>query len=441
MYPFIPLAWSLLTACGSDPEPLTCGEGELLDGETCVPEACGTGTWGNLETDPDTVYVDASAEAGGDGSEDRPFTVIQEGLDAQDDKAMVAVAAGTYVENLLLGRDQSGVHLAGRCRALVSLDGSQGSAEDDEGGAGLYLDGGLTSSWAVSGLTVTGAARAGLYQLGGRVTVEEVDFTQNGRFGLLLLSGQAEVRAARVHDNQRGGVGAAGHTVTLDQVEVLRSRAEAGGQWGRGIEVTTGSVLTVTDSTVANNEDVGIYLVESEATLVDSELHDNANVGLFGSESTVQMQGCRVFDEEDRGSSWNRGINVQDSTLVATDSTLESVNGGALSSYDSSVTLEGFDVLDARYGAGIYFDGFGQLSATGCLVQGNDGAGLTLRESQAVLTGCLFQENREAGLTITGGQATLDACEIGDTRPGDSGQGGFGIWASESDLVALDTRL
>ncbi|MDP6931928.1 MAG: hypothetical protein QGG40_03390 [Myxococcota bacterium] len=73
----------LLTACGTDPEPLTCAEGELLDGDACVPEACGTGTWGDLETDGDTIYVDASAEDGGDGSMDRPFTVIQEGLDTQ----------------------------------------------------------------------------------------------------------------------------------------------------------------------------------------------------------------------------------------------------------------------------------------------------------------------------------------------------------------------
>ena len=63
----MPLLLALLLACSTDPEPLTCAEGELLDGDLCVPEVCGTGTWGDLETDGYTIYVDASADAGGDG--------------------------------------------------------------------------------------------------------------------------------------------------------------------------------------------------------------------------------------------------------------------------------------------------------------------------------------------------------------------------------------
>ncbi|MDP6935685.1 MAG: hypothetical protein QGG40_22385, partial [Myxococcota bacterium] len=107
----MPLLLALLLACGTDdttPLASPCVEGELLDDEQCVPEACGTGTWGDLDTDSDTIYVDASADAGGDGSRDRPFTVIQEGLDAQDDKAMVAVAAGTYLENLQMTTSHAG---------------------------------------------------------------------------------------------------------------------------------------------------------------------------------------------------------------------------------------------------------------------------------------------------------------------------------------------
>ncbi len=127
---------TLLLACQGGPGPATaCPDGQIPDGTTCVPEACGTGTWGNLETADDTVYVDVTANAGGDGSKDAPFASIQDGLDAQGRDGMVAVAAGTYVENLELTKDHSGIHLAGRCRDLVVVDGSGGSADEEPWGA------------------------------------------------------------------------------------------------------------------------------------------------------------------------------------------------------------------------------------------------------------------------------------------------------------------
>ncbi|MDP6935552.1 MAG: hypothetical protein QGG40_21715, partial [Myxococcota bacterium] len=153
----------LLSACGTD-TPLTCAEGELLDGDACVPEACGTGTWGDLETDGDTIYVDGSAEEGGDGSKESPFTVIQEGLDAQGEDGMVAVAAGTYVENLEVTSDHSGVHLAGRCRELVTVDGSRATEAYGER-LGIYFKKmGKAAKWTASGLTVSASPYGGIIQ-------------------------------------------------------------------------------------------------------------------------------------------------------------------------------------------------------------------------------------------------------------------------------------
>ena len=81
----------LLWACsgGGLDTGVTCADGELLDGAQCVPEACGTGTWGDLEAD---VWVDGDAEEGGDGSQEAPFRTLAEAL-AEDTR--VGVAAGT----------------------------------------------------------------------------------------------------------------------------------------------------------------------------------------------------------------------------------------------------------------------------------------------------------------------------------------------------------
>ncbi|MDP6933876.1 MAG: right-handed parallel beta-helix repeat-containing protein, partial [Myxococcota bacterium] len=196
-----------LAACSTDPEPLTCAEGELLDGDACIPEVCGTGTWGDLQTDSDTLYVSAAADADGDGSRDRPFPTIQQGLDAQDEPAMVAVAAGTYVENLQMTGDHKGAHLAGRCRELVTIDGSAGTEDNHETGSGIFLYGpGLHDSWTVSGLTLTGAPWAGILVGHGSLALERVSATHNGRIGLDIEFGNLDAVDCVVRDNLSAGV-------------------------------------------------------------------------------------------------------------------------------------------------------------------------------------------------------------------------------------------
>ena len=87
---------ALDTGPGDDP---SCDTGYLDDAGDCVPLACGSGTWGALQTDEKTVFVDSAAAEGGDGSESAPFTSIQAGPDAAGDAdgGMVAVAARTWM--------------------------------------------------------------------------------------------------------------------------------------------------------------------------------------------------------------------------------------------------------------------------------------------------------------------------------------------------------
>ncbi|MFC1482614.1 hypothetical protein ACFL51_02290, partial [Myxococcota bacterium] len=64
-------------------EPCPYGYMEIIGYEECQPIGdCGTGTWGNIQIDATTVFVDATADAtGADGSQTTPFVTIQEAYD------------------------------------------------------------------------------------------------------------------------------------------------------------------------------------------------------------------------------------------------------------------------------------------------------------------------------------------------------------------------
>ena len=109
----------LLAACVDPTAPATasagCPAGEFLDGEACVPYSCGTGTWSDVEGDyfvgPGDSIQSAADEAGAAGG------------------GVVAVAAGAYVESLVLTEAHDGVQIAGRCAEMVVIDGSAGNLE------------------------------------------------------------------------------------------------------------------------------------------------------------------------------------------------------------------------------------------------------------------------------------------------------------------------
>ena len=89
---------------------------------TCRPVAdCGTGPWGDIAVDAGTIYVDAAFAGVPDGSAGSPFSTIQAAVDASSPGNVIAVAAGSYVEDVVI--DDHAVVLWGRCPQLVSVTG------------------------------------------------------------------------------------------------------------------------------------------------------------------------------------------------------------------------------------------------------------------------------------------------------------------------------
>src|SRR5262249_6424738 len=100
-----------------------CGKGQLaVPGDASCHDVapCGQSKWGAAPIEASTVFVDASYAGGAsDGSQNAPWTSVQEGVEHATDAAVGANAAGTYVEDVAIAKR---VRLWGRCPSEVELD-------------------------------------------------------------------------------------------------------------------------------------------------------------------------------------------------------------------------------------------------------------------------------------------------------------------------------
>ncbi len=432
---------ALLTACGGpdaprladDSAPLvaSCAEGEVLDGDACVPEACGVGTWGTLPVDENTVYVDVTAAVDGDGSESAPLTSIQAGADLAGDRGggLVAVAAGTYVEVVAMNSGHDGVVLAGRCRDLVTIDGSEGGKSDPA----LVIDGGRKlPEIGVEGVTVTGGRQTGVWVNSAMVSLHASDFRQNAEIGILVTGGET----------------------TLDGVGVYDTEPDRQGNLGRGIDVEGGAALIATGCTIQGSTELGVLA--------------------FGAGTSVELSDTQVLDTlPNTENEFGFGIDVEDgATLIATRCRIQgsTCTGIVATNPRTDVQLVETEVLDTLptpgglYGFGISAKDRATLTVTDGTVQGNSSAGVladsggtTVHLTRTVVSGtlpnpdgtggrgvnvqggaaltasdCTIQGNTEVGVLATseGTSVTLEGCEVLDTLQRSGGTAGHGVEAT-----------
>ncbi|MDP6933552.1 MAG: right-handed parallel beta-helix repeat-containing protein, partial [Myxococcota bacterium] len=329
------------------------------------------------------------------GSEDSPFRSIQQGLDAQDEKAMVAVAAGTYLENLQMTGDHSRVHLAGRCRELVVLDGSAGPSDDFTLGSGIYLAGtSLTASWTISDLTVTAAPSSGIVQVNGSLTLNRFSTLGNER-GLECYSGAIEGTDGLVEGNEDIGVFLANATATMVDIQVHDTED------GRGFDVES-STLSASDCLVQGSREFGIYMDDSEVSL--------DRVEILATSST-------------KNGTFGRGINAQNCTLVATDCNIRDSQELGVFLSTTTATLQ-----DVR------------VSDTAAASNGEAGWGLSVQDqSNLVMTGGLVMGNRELGVFVDRSTASLQAVEVRENLVNDESGYGYGMVVQDSEITVTDS--
>jgi hypothetical protein len=385
-----------------------CAAGLMaIPGETSCREVapCSGAPWGDIPVEPDTEYVDASYPGmDSDGSALKPWTNIQAAIDAASSGAIVAIAEGSYVENLTVsGRS---VRLWGVCPALVEVVGTS------PGEQALQVLGGADGT-EVRSLSMRGDTWGFFAADVSDVLLESVWVHHNAGRGIDVESFVAPtgvtLRASLVEQNHEVGFFSGGSEVTVETSILRDTQPNAQGLAGRGLSVQDNpgsgapSTFVLRASLLDKNREVALFVESSDATVESSVLRAT---------------------ELDTQQSVGRGIYIQahppmgaPSTLLLQSSLIELNHDAGIAAAGSNATVERSVVrntqLDAR-----------GLVGRGVAVEADPATGapsmLLVRES-------LVEQNHEIGIYVEGSEATVEASVVRATEPNAQGLLGLGV--------------
>jgi hypothetical protein len=222
------------TACRAigAPDAPSCATGlAAIPGESACHELadCAAAPWGNIPIDAGTQFVDASyAGAGSDGTSSKPWTTIGAAVSAAASGAIVAVAAGTYRENVAV--QGKPVRVWGRYAKLVEIVGSGGL-----GSAVITINGAASTGTEAHQIALTGDAQGIALSATKSVVLERIwihDTSQDG----LISAGDFTMRASLVERSHTTGLQlTGGHAVVETTVfrDVRRASKDARAQASR----------------------------------------------------------------------------------------------------------------------------------------------------------------------------------------------------------------
>ncbi|MFZ5785819.1 MAG: right-handed parallel beta-helix repeat-containing protein, partial [Acidobacteriota bacterium] len=373
------------------------GTMEVIGQSSCQPIGdCGSGTWGNLKVDASTVFVDAGYSGVSNGSMTQPYVAIGQALAEAKAGGRIAVAAGEYLEEVIL---KEGVILEGRCAQLVRLKGVSPTAP-----ATVVIAGGLAT---LRGLTISGPS-AGVRIDGTHAVLERVAVTECGAGGISVRAhGGLALRDSLVASNGMVGLWVVGSSAALERAVVRDTKSDPLGKGaGSGIEVAWQdgpAELSLKDSVVATNMTYGVSLWGATATIARSVVKDTQPAA-----DKTEGRGILCTTQES-----------QPSLLSLTDSLVAGNRMSGLQIHGSAATVERTVVRDTRPSASDSSWGFGVSVAAPNKLPTT----LTLRES-------VLARNLDTGLVVTGATTLIvERSVVRDTTssPADGTQG-LGIY-------------
>lgn len=434
--------------------PPFCPPGEIaLPGDTVCSAImdCGAGTWGELPVDASTQHVLANAVAG-NGSAEAPWGTIAEAVAAAAPGALVAIAAGNYVEDVLL--QGKPLRLWGVCPSLVTITGAGaqlGSITVGTGASGSEF-GGVRLTGPSIGFTASGSTD---------LVVDRVWIHDSGTRGIDIEGalGPTSTRVTRtVVDGAREfGVFVAGASVELDGV-IVRDTLALGGQAGRGVNVkasvsgpsaldmqhvvversaeigvyVAGTTIDASDVVVRQSGGQGFYVTLGEAgqlpgvNLVDALIQEAHVVGMLTVGAQVLIEGAVIEDTLPRigDGLGGRGLSFEFEPGLPTHATVS----GSVLARNSNISLfygastglvEGVAIHDTRPNASDGARGMG-IDVENDIVSG--------QPSSVTIRGSIISQSYEMGVAVLGSEVFIDATVVRLTAPQlPTGLGGRGI--------------
>jgi hypothetical protein len=425
-----------------------------LPGEVACREVapCASGTWGDIPVGSTTEHVDPTYTGMSDGSAQQPWTTIADAIAAAEPGAILALAAGTYAEDVVINKR---VRLWGRCPSLVDISGASTGAAVfvGEGGSDAELRG-LSISGAGSGLHLSDADS---------VNAEQLWVHDNPNRGVVLENSLLWMVGSLVERNSAAGIYGDNARVRFEESVMRDTLPDESGRFGFGIGVDADTVeawISVVRSVIERNRTAAVQaagaFVLVYATVVRDTLPDAMGAGGAGvvvrDPSGAQLGSLSVGQslvERHRGAGVNvygSSADIQSSVVRQTLADDQGLGGWGVAGQVEPTTGVGSklrvtrSLVEDNLERGLFASG-SSLAVAGVVVRGtlpNDsgllGRGIDVEPSPDGLTPASFsasasviEDNHGAGIVVSGGDALIDTTLVRGTQLDAGGEGGRGI--------------
>lgn len=395
-----------------------CPKGQLAvpGDEACRPVAeCGDDPYGDLPQGASITHVDGRYGGGAsDGTRERPYRTVAQGLAAASAGGVVAVAAGTYVEDVTV---PPGVRLYGRCPSMVEIRGIPTRPESWpiilKNGSELHR---VAVTSATPAIAVFGASDALIEE----VWVHDVgDAAVVAQATATVRRASVTVRRSLIERATKFGVVGTASTVKVEDSVVRGVALAAGAKGGEGL-------------VAQEDPDTG---EQSTFEVRGSVIEGSASFGVLAIGSVVSVDACVLrANRAEREGGVGGGAFAQAaietgraSTMTITRSLLTGNEVQGAGTKRSKLVIERSVIRDTRARPS---DGIG-----GPGVQATVEADATIRDS-------VLERNHHAGALLVGGRLELDGVIVRDTLPVVADDRlGIGVGAQFEPTETSPTRL